>query len=381
MRMKNNLKNTLLGLILLFIIFFLLLANQEFKYPSKEQIYLRVNYLERVINEPLDQDSEIIQLGQESYEWMLFSYSYSTYALTNLALHDESYTERVTPIIKQAIKRTLEEPIFNPYNIEIKKLYADTIPDYSVLYLGHLNLMLGKYRQISGDTTFNKLNDRISFSLYKRYRESDFLNLESYPYSIWIPDNSVAMSSLNLHSKNTGSSYDSIVDDWLNFVKTKYIESETRVLYSMVNPQNGEPFEEPRGSMLGWSIMFISQFDTEFAKELYQNYEKNFSTNLGILQPFKERHDVSKSDIGDIDSGPILLGYSIPANEFAFANSIFAGDLKTAKRIERLINLGTSKQRENDELHYHTRFIDFQISPMAEALVLFSLSTPISPDN
>lgn len=47
-------------------------------------------------------------------------------------------------------------------------------------------------RVISSDTTYNSLNNTISKSLFDRYSNTDFLNLESYPYSIWIPDNTVA---------------------------------------------------------------------------------------------------------------------------------------------------------------------------------------------
>ncbi len=357
---------------ILIVIALVFISNKKYQYPSEYEINQRIKYLNHVIAQPLDKQSEILLLGDVNFEWILFTYAYSTYALFNLVEKDSSYSETYVPIIKVAIEKTLQEPIYSPYNIDSEKLFSDSIPDYSVLYLGHLNLMLGKYRQISSDTSYNSLHDRISKSLFNRYLDSPFLNLESYPYSIWIPDNSVAITSLQLHSKLTGSNYNSVVDKWLNSLKENYIDQDTGVLFSMINPQNGLPFEEPRGSMLGWSIMFISSIDPSFANELYLNYESAFSTNLGILQLFKERHNDANTNFGDIDSGPIFFGYSIPANEFAFANALFANDLKTAKRIERLINLGTSKDYSETGLRYKSRFIDFQISPMAEALVLFS---------
>jgi hypothetical protein len=369
-----NLKNISIGF-LLSLILYVFLSQQTFKSPSAGEIDKRIHYLERIIFEDLDSNSEIVQLGYVNYEWMLFSYSYSTFALANLSKQDSSLTKKVIPIIKEAITKVMQKPIYSPYNIDIEKLDSDSIPEYSVLYLAHLNLMLGTYRQLSTDTAFHQLNDRISASLYQRYSNSNYLSLESYPSSIWIPDNTVAISSLHLHSKITGSLYQSIVDSWIDFTRNNYVEPHTGTLYSMINPENGTPFEEPRGSMLGWSIMFISQFEPDFARELYSNYKLHFSTNLGMYQPFKERYNVSNTDIGDIDSGPILFGYNIPANEFALSGAIFTGDLKTAKRIERLIDFGTSKQIKHDELYYETLFIDFKISPMAEALVLYSLST------
>ncbi|RNC86138.1 MAG: hypothetical protein ED557_01535 [Balneola sp.] len=124
--------------------------------------------------------------------------------------------------------------------------------------------------------------------------------------------------------------------------------------------------------MLGWSIMFIYQFDADYAKDLYANYKRHFSRNFGVLRLFKERHNVSTTDIGDIDSGPILAGFSIPANEFALGNAVLAEDYKTARKLQRLIRLGTSSIKEENEFRYEPRLIDFTISPMAEALVLYS---------
>lgn len=141
-----------------------------------------------------------------------------------------------------------------------------------------------------------------------------------------------------------------------------------------MNSSSGIAEEEPRGSMLGWSIMFIYQFDSEFAKELYQNYKEHFSRNYLALRLFKERHDNNDTNTGDIDSGPLLRGYSVPANEFALSNAVLAGDFKTARKIERLIALGTSSITTDDEFRYSVLFLDMNISPMAEALVLNSLT-------
>lgn len=182
------------------------------------------------------------------------------------------------------------------------------------------------------------------------------------------------MASLKLYSVNAGNDYDSVCEQWIEYAKKHYIHEETGVLYSTADPVTGRAKEEPRGSMLGWSIMFIYQFDNEFAIELYNNYKKHFSDNLLVLRLFNERHDSKDINPGDIDSGPIIFGYSIPANEFALGNAVLAGDYKTAKRIERLISMGAKTIEKEDEKRYKLRFMDMNISPMAEALVLYSLT-------
>lgn len=357
----------------MFLLYWIYLSFQEFTYPEKDEIDKRINYLERVINEPLDKKAEVVKLGYTSPEFMLFSYSYSTYAFTSLIVSDSLYKERLVPLIRECIIKSLEQLVYFPYNIDKELLLSDSIPDFSVLYLGHLNLMLGCYRLVSDDDSFNQLNDNISASLFKRYSTTSFLCLESYPDAIWIPDNTVALASLKLHSSNTQSGYDSICKQWIEYAKQHYIEPKTEILYSTVDPRTGEALEEPRGSMLGWSIVFIYQFDSEFALNLYENYKDHFSDNLLVLRLFRERSDKRLFSFSDIDSGPIFLGYSIPANEFALGPAILAKDYRTAKKIERLISFGAATVGKETEIKYRVRFVDMNISPMAEALVLNSL--------
>ena len=371
MKLRNKILLVILAISLGWII---VLQTQNYKYPNPKDINKRVNYLNRVIHESLDSNSEIMTLGYENHEFMLFSYAYSSYALTNLAINNAAYNDIAVNLIKETILKVLDSEIYSSYGIDNSLIQMDSIPDYSILYLGHLNLMIGCYRLLSTDSLFNDLNDKISESLFIRYNNCEFLNLESYPSAIWIPDNTVAIASLKLHDTNTNSKYDSICRKWTLYAKENYLDKDTGVLYSTINLQTGKPVEEPRGSMLGWSIMFIYQFDSEFAVELYNNYKKHFSKNFIIYRLFLERHDSRKTNMGDIDSGPILLGFSIPANEFALGNSVLAGDYKTAKKLERLIRLGAKQISSNNEIKYKTRFIDMNISPMAEALVLNSLT-------
>ena len=78
--------------------------------------------------------------------------------------------------------------------------------------------------------------------------------------------------------------------------------------------------------------------------------------------------------MGDIDSGPILRGYSIPANEFALSNAVLSKDIRTVRKLKRLMRLGTRKITKNNELKYKVRLVKMNVSPMAEALVLNSLT-------
>ena len=360
-----------LTLIAALLTFGLVAEAQDKLLLKQKEINKRLNYLKRVVNEPLDDQSEVMKLGRFNHEFLLFSYSYASYAVTNLAVRDSAYTPEAIALIKTAIQRVYQPKVALSFGIQVGGKPGKST---SVLYLGHLNLMLGCYRRLSSDTTFDHLNDSLSSALANRYQQTDYLQLESYPSAIWIPDNSVAMASLKLHSFNTGSHYDSLCTAWAAYVKKRYLHQETQVLYSTVHHGSGARFEEPRGSMLGWSTMFIYQFDPEYARSLYNNYKKYFSRNYLFFRLFKERYQDRSTHAGDIDSGPLFRGYSIPANEFALGGAVLSGDLKTARRMKRLICFGARKIRKGDEIRYKIRFVKLDISPMAEAIVLYSLT-------
>ncbi|MGZ5244618.1 MAG: hypothetical protein ACXWW0_11920, partial [Bacteroidia bacterium] len=256
----------LLGIFTVFMLCVLILNAQTYKYPKKENLQKKFNFLSRKI-----QDSTNSSVSNLNAEWDLFTLTFSTYAATNLVNLDSGFKQQAIKTIAAAIQKALS-PQVNNFWIYEGKFPEEIDSNASVLYLGQLNLMVGCYRSLSTDTQYNALNDKISAHLAKYFLATQYMCLPSYPGQIWIPDNSVALASLKLHSQNTGSSYDEICRKWVDYAKTHFIDQKTKLLYSTVDYRTGEPIEEPRGAMIGWSIFFIYRFDPEFAEELYNSY-------------------------------------------------------------------------------------------------------------
>jgi hypothetical protein len=345
----------------------ILLNKNKYAHPGQLETQYRVNYLTRVLSSHWS--DELTALGKQNPEWVLFSYSFSAYALTNIAASDSAFKPAACKFIEMAVGKMLDENLSEHFRFEGEN--GKTSFRSSVLYLGHLNLTLGCLRYLSENSTYNKLNDSISALLYEQYIKSKSFCLESYPGGIWIPDNTVALASLYLHSQNTGSNYKQACKDWVNFVRLHYTEKETGLLYSTVSPENVRSLEVPRGSMIGWSILFIYRFDPAFAKELYENYKSCFSTNYLVVRPFKEIRGSWKSGAGDVDSGPLFLGYSAPASTFALGDAIAMRDYVTAEKISNLIAIFSGKKAEGGEMKFKTRFYNVSVSPMTEAVLLY----------
>ncbi|GAA4355783.1 hypothetical protein GCM10023185_18960 [Hymenobacter saemangeumensis] len=350
----------LLGLLMVF-------SWPSYQLPPRKELRLKANYLVRVISTPPGLDSELTRLTQENAEWGLFTLSYSVYAFTNMARLDSSFRAEAATSTQLAIRRMLSGPVAQAFRDPDVAEGADTIS--SVLYLGHLNLMLGCHRLLYPASPYRALHDSLSASLHRRLVAAPRHCLHSYPGGVWVPDNTVALASLQLHSDLTGSSYQAFCRQWVAYARQHLTDPRTGLLLSKPATRHQEA-EEPCGSHLGWSIFFLYRCDPAFAAEQYRRYQQHFSTNFGPIRLYRERAGSYETSLGDIDSGPLVLGYSIPANAFAFGNAVALGDGRNAQRLRRVISIGSREITEGDELHYGVRFVDLSVSPMAEALLL-----------
>ncbi|WP_052733030.1 hypothetical protein [Hymenobacter terrenus] len=344
------------------------LSFQSYRYPAPAELRKKAHYLERVIRMPSSDSSALAKVSELSPEWALFSLSFSVYAFTNMAARDTTFRAEAARYTELAIQETLTEEIsWFARTADSPPSGLDTAG--SVLYLGHLNLMLGCHRLLNPASRYAALHDTLSRILYGRYRRAPSHCLQSYPGLTWVPDNTVALASLNLHSQLTGSSYGQYCQQWLAYARQHLTDRRTGLLVSRPGTA-ATPAEEPRGSMLGWSIFFLYRFAPTYAAEQYRLYQQHCSTNLGIVRLYKERAGSWATTTGDIDSGPLLLGFSIPANAFAFGDAVAQQDWRNAQRLRRVIAIGSREEETAQEIHYGVRFVNLPVSPLAEALLL-----------
>ena len=339
--------------------------------PAPTEMRLRLNYLARVIGEGTAPNTDLGRLTAMNPEWGLFTLSFSTYALANQARRRPELRAEAARTMRQAVAAALTAPMQQPYH----GLGDDTLAGYalpgSVLYLGHLNLMLGCLRQLEPGTPYRPLHDSLSARLCRQLGAAPAGNLPSYPHRYWVPDNTVALASLALHSSLTGSPYQRAGARWVARARRAWLDPKTGLLASMVDAA-GRPAEAPRGSHLGWSIWFLTQVDSAFARQQYQRYQAAHSTNLGVLRLYREQPGSYSTGAGDVDSGPLILGYGIPATAFAFADAVALGDYHNAQRLRRVISLGSRAVRAGNELRYGVRLVNLDVNPLSEALLLWA---------
>ncbi|MDO7884484.1 hypothetical protein [Hymenobacter cheonanensis] len=339
--------------------------------PARAEVRLRLNYLERVIAEGAAPATTLGKLTALNPEWGLFTLSFSTYALANLAAQQPALGPEAARTMRQAVAVALTAPMQQPYHsLGDSQLAGYSLPG-SVLYLGHLNLMLGYLRQLEPGTPYCTLHDSLSARLYRQLQAAPAGNLASYPGRYWVPDNTVALASLALHTSLTGSPYHWAGARWVARARREWLAPATGLLASMIDTV-GQPAEAPRGSHLGWSIWFLARFDSTFARQQYQRYQAAHSTNLGVLRLYREQPGRYDTGVGDVDSGPLMLGYGIPATAFALADAVALHDWRNAQRLRRVVGLGSREILEHNELRYGVRLVDLDVNPLSEALLLWA---------
>ncbi|GAB3867191.1 hypothetical protein GCM10028824_09040 [Hymenobacter segetis] len=340
-------------------------SRPAYQYPAPTELRQKAHYLERIIQAPEGEAAELNALGNA--EWSLFSMSYSAYAFTNMAQLDSSFRREAAQYTQLAIGKMLAGNIAQAFRNSAATVAADSVT--SVLYLGHLNLMLGCHRLLDPNSPYKTLHDSLSASLHRRLVSAPNHCLESYPGGVWVPDNTVALASLQLHSDLTGSRYRAFCQQWVTYARQHLSDPTTGLLLSKPATRH-QAAEEPRGSHLGWSIFFLYRFAPAYAAEQYQRYQQHFSTNFGVIRLYHERAGKYETSEGDVDSGPLILGYSIPANAFAFGNAVALRDWRNAQRLRRVISFGSREVETPQEISYGVRFVDLSVSPLAEALLL-----------
>ncbi|MCB9310887.1 MAG: hypothetical protein H6567_12585 [Lewinellaceae bacterium] len=300
-------------------------------------------------------------------EWDLFAHSFTVFSLSNLAEKDTENSKRYAIAIRKIIENVMSDTLQSYF------MFGDSIEydkwNGSVLYLGHLNMMLGCYRKLANDIEMNELHDQISNKLFDRFSKAQTQLLASYPGQCYIPDNIVALASLQKHHEITGSQYNDACKKWIAFAKENYLDSIQNLLISSIKYDTIR--EASRGSMISWSILFLSQIDRDFAVQLFERFLDNFCTDGLFIEMCKESSGDFSTGEGDMDSGPLILGYGMPATTFALGCAHVLNKDDVAKKLKRTIYLGCQVIETQTWEYVVPRFLEGDLSFLTNAILLY----------
>ncbi len=225
----------------------------------------------------------------------MFTYSFAVQATFKAYQQNITNKQKAKEFINHCIKETLQSNT-HQYFGKVWKRTFDYIPtqESSILYLGHLNLMLYYFLQITEDAVFKEIQKNINNYLLKAYINSPSLILPSYNNQYWIADNAVAIASLKLslpHDKNVNE----LTTKWKEKTQKDYID-KNQLIYTQINKE-GDNTEEARESSISWFCMYTSLFDKEWSKRIYIKYKEVYGRKKLLFFFFKEREKVKRKEI------------------------------------------------------------------------------------
>jgi hypothetical protein len=110
----------------------------------------------------------------------------------------------------------------------------------------------------------------------------------------------------------------------LEAMRARGIDAATGLLFQAVTVDEAAPVDSPRASGSALAAYFLSFADPGMSRGLFRALKAQFRTVLGFGGVLEYPPAVQKR--GDVDSGPVLLGFGVSASGFALGASRIHGD-------------------------------------------------------
>ncbi|MBT3220410.1 MAG: hypothetical protein HN348_15090 [Proteobacteria bacterium] len=238
-------------------------------------------------------------------------------------------------------------------------------PNAHVAYLGYLNLPLSLHRLLDPNSKYADLNDEITAHLVRLMDESDIGLLKTYPYEIYPIDNTAFVGSLGLYDRATGQDHSAFVARFSETLNQRYRDAESGLLVQTATLKGRKG--EPRGSGTAFAAYFMSFADPEFSASLYESMRDELIDHRlgwGVVREYPR----GVFGLGDIDSGPVILGYAVSTTGMTLAVSRAHGDRKTYADVYATAYLFGAPHVAEGRRHFATG------GPVGDAL-MFALLT------
>jgi hypothetical protein len=187
-----------------------------------------------------------------------------------------------------------------------------------IAFLGYYGLALALRRNL-GSGPHDGLEARVTDALKRRLEAAEPHLVETYPGERYPVDNAAAVGALAQHARAMGRPPPPVVSRWIGRLP-KWRHPSTGLLLQSIAQDGVHAHDSGRASGTALAAYFLSFADQVASRSLYEALiDRNYDTVLGFgaLSEFAE-HDAGH---GDIDSGPLVAGYSISGTGFALAGA------------------------------------------------------------
>ncbi|MEO8066258.1 MAG: hypothetical protein ABI599_01065 [Flavobacteriales bacterium] len=203
-------------------------------------------------------------------------------------------------------------------------------------YAGWRNYVLGHIVGLGGaDTTLRNAFDRQSLVIAVAFAGSSSPFLESYTGQAWPADALMALASLRLHEQHTGADHSAVIARWVEQARQRL--DRNGLLPHAWFPQRDAMRNAARGSSQALMNVVLPAIDPVFASEQFTRFrDLYFSESFGV--PGVREHPIGDDAPGDVDSGPLILGFGPAATIVGAGACRTNGDAHLAMEFEATVH-------------------------------------------
>ena len=232
-----------------------------------------------------------------------FMFFQSLYGLTWCELIEN---QSPTSDLFQAGMKEIEGTLQAVFSEEGKRPFLKELPiEYGTFYRGWSNYLLAQKLILLPDSLGIERYKNNCKAIVEAMNQSKSPYLESYLGNVWPADMMVAMASIEKYDQIVDTTYQKVVADWLDKVKS-HLDLKTGLIPHSATTE-GETLESARGSSQSLMLYFLKDMDSTFADQQFAIYNELFLESRFGLQAIRE-YPKGMTINGDIDSGPIIWG-------------------------------------------------------------------------
>lgn len=262
-------------------------------------------------------------------EWALVTQQMAVLGLGQVVLAHPQRRAAYLPTIQGCVKRLLDpamtafgEEAWNEQGLralESGKGHA---------YLGYVNLALGMLRLLDPGTRHAALHDRLTASLARRVQAAPHHFIETYPGETYPADVAMVVGSIGLYDRAlgqalgqaVGAGHRALLRDFAASFRAIAVDPRSGLAHQRLDAATGRATGAPRASGTALCVYALSFADRELSRQLFDALAVGQRASLFGFSGVRE-YPPGQSGVGDIDSGPVVLGLSVSATGFTLAGA------------------------------------------------------------
>jgi hypothetical protein len=259
------------------------------------------------------------------FTWALYGLAWTNVARA-LPSSDSRRLEALTAA-HGAIAKVNSEYARSTFNLNMEPMYGAFYSSWSLYLRSSVLRTLAPDDLEDFDLVAYELDcERFASSL----SNSDTPFLASYYGAVWPADTVIGLAALAIRDSVLEPRYGPLIQKWIVDIRHR-LDPELGAIPHAAN-LDGFPLGGPRGESLALMSLVLADVDTVLSGEQFDILRSEFVDYTWLVPGVREYpHGVSGE--ADIDSGPIILGYSGPATVVGAGAAIANGDEELATNL------------------------------------------------